>query len=108
MMSLVDYSQDPTHNQMKKMGELKDPSMREKYSRKELIELLDRYDALVKQIESLRLNLRETTIEVNSATKRKNEKLKKQLVNQKNNLFNLCKLRHTIICGIPCHNDHCN
>lgn len=53
MNSIIDFpTETPTNEVM--MGELLDPNMRDKYSRDELIEHLDQYDALVKQLEFLR------------------------------------------------------
>jgi hypothetical protein len=62
------------------MGQLEDPMQREKYSRNQLIQLLDKYEYLVAEIEKMKLNLRETTFEVDSKLKKQNIKLKNKLV----------------------------
>lgn len=36
----------------------------------------------------------------------KNLKIKDKLIEEKNKLFSEKKLRHTIICGIPCNHEH--
>lgn len=46
------------------MGGLVDPLLRDKYSRSELLILLEKYETLVGRIEKIKLNLRETTFEI--------------------------------------------
>lgn len=43
---------------------------------------------------------------MNASTKKAKEDLRDKLMQKKNNIFCEKKLRHTIICGIPCDHDH--
>lgn len=54
--------------------------LREKYTRSELLVLLDKYESIVKEIERIKLNLRETTFEINAKAKLENLKNKDKLV----------------------------
>ena len=51
------------------MGQLSDPMKRPKYSREELIDLIQKYEDTQEQIMNINNSLRETTFEVESTAK---------------------------------------
>lgn len=55
------------------------------------------------EINKLTQDLRESTFELNDEARVDNEERIRRLENQKKRLFSEKKLRHTVICGIPCN-----
>ena len=85
------------------MGQLNDPMEREKYSRADLIKIVKQYDELQKEIDECDISLRETTFTIEPFRKEELDKQKKALEERKTKLYSEKKMRHTIICGIPCN-----
>ena len=88
------------------MGELDSPEKRLKYSRSELLQLLDKYEGLVSQLDQIRMSIRDTTFDINEQALADKKTLREKLLAEKSKVFCEKKLRHTIICRIPCHIDH--